>query len=109
MSNIIVSPKEVSFSYEVEGPLKGKTLKVALVLDKESTYVSRGENRKRTLENTNIVIQEVEHVIPKGAMGEARIKVPEWVDPSKQLSLIAYVQDENLNIYGVAQTDNITN
>lgn len=93
----------LSFLFSVDGDTEGKTLKAALVLDKETTYVSRGENRKRTLENSNIVIDEVDLVIPKVKSGEASIQIPDWVDPSTSLRLIAYIQDENLAVYGAAQ------
>ena len=89
-----------SIEFAVEGPIEGKTLKVALVLDKETTYVSRGENRSRTLVNHNIVLQEKELVIPSDKMGSVVFDLEEYTSEGQKLHIIGYIQSEDLTISG---------
>lgn len=90
----------VSFNFEVDGDRSNKALTAVLVLEEKTTYVQRGENRKRSLSNENIALKEIKISLQTNAKGRAQITVPEWVNSSDKLSLIVFVQDQNLDITG---------
>ena len=86
-------------NYTVSGDLKNKKLKLAIVLNKHITSVKRGENRNRTLTNSNIVLDEnsIElHLNKKGS-----ITLPKsYFKENKELKIIGFVQKSNLEITG---------
>ncbi len=90
---------QLEVNYEVKGDLADKKIVLALVLDKETTAVKRGENAQRSLSNSNIVILQKDQVLEKN-IGKINM------DLSKKYSnmrLIAFVQDEELTITGGSQ------
>ena len=87
---------QLEVTYEVKGELKDKKIVLALVLDKETTQVKRGENARRNLSNSNIVIQQKERSLQK-ASGSMNIDLP---TKNSKMRLIVFVQDELLNITG---------
>ena len=58
ISNIHKSKDVVKLNYKVNGSVKNKELRVALVIKERETAINRGENRNRVLKNSNIVIEE---------------------------------------------------
>lgn len=89
----------IDITYEVEGE-EFDRLTFVLVVDERITKVGRGENRNRTLKNTNIV---AERILTTEAKGAIKLKIPDWVQTEKdRLSVIAYVQNSNLKITGVS-------
>jgi hypothetical protein len=90
----------LNIAYKVDGDIDRKSLVFALVLDKETTYVKRGENARKSLTNSNIVIAQKEIPLQK-ENGEIRITPP---TKNKKIRLIAYLQDEKLNISAGTQT-----
>jgi len=91
---------DVCLTFKVDGETQGKTLKVAYLLENSVTHVKRGENSNRTLSNSNIVLQETELVLD--AENKASLKVPVKDFRDKKVSLISFVQTEQLEITGVA-------
>lgn len=87
-------------NYNIAGETLSKRITFALVLDKETTKVHRGENAHRTLTNSNIVIMQKEVTLKRSAQGEVSISISE---PDKKWRLIAFVQDKELNITGATQ------
>jgi hypothetical protein len=91
----------ISLDYIISGSLEHKKLRIALVIDERKTEVKRGENRNRTLSNTNIVVNEVEKPLYKNlSNGKATIKIPESITSKDQLSLIVLVENEDNDILG---------
>lgn len=87
---------QLQIAYEVSGKLSNKKIVFALVLDKKTTQVKRGENASKALSNSNIVIQQKEVSLEK-TTGKTNIELP----PNyTNMRLIAFIQDENLNITG---------
>ena len=97
LSEVSHTDEKVSFNYKVEGKVSGKKLKIALIIDKKNTQIKRGENGGRTLSNINIVVNEKELNLLDSS-GAGIIAIPELVDSKDRISLIAYIQDDNLNI-----------
>lgn len=93
----------VSFNYDVTGTTSGKSLSVILVLKEKTTQVKRGENRNRTLRNSNIVITE-QTLKLDNANSEGAIKIPDTISNSDELSLVVVIKDEDLNVSGASQT-----
>lgn len=87
---------QLQIEYEVNGKLSNKKIVLALVLDKETTQVERGENARKSLSNSNIVIQQKEVTLLK-TIGKTNIELPRnYTD----MHLIAFIQDDNMNITG---------
>ncbi len=101
-----VNKKEdvISFQYDVEGDLKGKSIRIVLVIKERTTKIGRGENRNRTLKNANIVVSE--KVMSLNASRENHsIAIPNLVNEQDDLKLIAIVENENLDIVGAKEID----
>lgn len=93
---------EVHFNYAVLGDIKNKDIRLVLVLDEKTTSVKRGENRNRTLKNSNIVVNEIYLPLLEGN-GSASIGIPNIVGTNDALTVMGIVQTENLEITGAAQ------
>ncbi len=102
LSNIKRDSGIFSFDYKVEGAIDKKTLRVVLVINERTTSIKRGENRNRTLKNTNIVVEEM-YLNLDSASGKASIVIPDMVTQSDDLSIVALIQTENLDITGGGQ------
>lgn len=90
----------ITINYQVDGDTFDR-LTFALVIAERITKIGRGENRNRTLKNTNIVANRV---LTKEHTGQVTISIPDWVEKEDQLSVIAYTQDNNLSITAISNT-----
>nr|WP_298927318.1 DUF1223 domain-containing protein [uncultured Allomuricauda sp.] len=97
------SHNSISFDYSIEGDLKDKLLRVVLVLDERTTSVKRGENRNRTLKNSNIVVAE-KYIPMATKKGTSSIAVPEIVSSKDKLTLMVLIETDDLDITGAAKT-----
>jgi len=95
---------QIAFDYAVVGYINDKTLRAVLVLDEKTTTVKRGENRNRTLKNSNIVVQE-KYIDLKGNSGSGTIQIPSWIDQNDKLQLMVLVENDNMDILGAAKMD----
>ena len=92
----------VSFEYKIQGTLENKGLRAVLVLDEKITVVKRGENRNRTLKNSNIVIAE--KYIPVDTFeGSTSIALSSKFQLEKDLKLIVLLENSNLDITAAAK------
>lgn len=104
ISNSKVKNGKVHFNYEVEGNIENKQLRFVLVINERTTEVKRGENRNRTIKNSNVVIAEIqEDIVSKS--GEGTLLIPELVKETDQLRVVALVETENLDIVAGAQME----
>lgn len=90
----------LEIKYEVTGEITHKKLVLAVVLDKETTQVRRGENARRKLSNSNVVVTQQEIDLQK-TNGKTSITIPKEYT---NMRLIAFVQDDELTITGGSQT-----
>ena len=97
ISNVKKNNNKVEFNYEVEGSISNKKLKVILVIDERTTYVKSGENRSRTLKNSNIVVNETQIALNDHS-GSGSIAIGNEVKSSDELSLVVLVEDNHLDI-----------
>ncbi|WP_420600887.1 DUF1223 domain-containing protein [Flagellimonas sp.] len=97
LKNISLSGSNISYDFKAEGSLEGKQLRAVLVLDERTTSVKRGENRNRTLKNSNIVIAE-NYALLQSSEGKATISVPTIVSKNEALTLMLLVEADNLDI-----------
>ncbi|TAI48536.1 DUF1223 domain-containing protein [Flagellimonas allohymeniacidonis] len=103
IANLDVQNKDLEFEYDVEGDLKGKQLRAVLVLDERTTSVKRGENRNRTLTNTNIVVAE-KYLPELQSNGKSNIEIPAIIGNNESFTLILIVESENLDITAAAKS-----
>jgi hypothetical protein len=103
LSKIDKDGQSVSFEYEIYGDLQNKEIRALLVLDQRQTEVRRGENRNRTLTNSNIVVAE-KLISPTGSKGKDVLLFPKIVKPNEKKYLIVLVQDSNYKITGAVKS-----
>lgn len=107
-NNIILSSKKdakgnLLVDYTISGDIDGKKLKLAVVLNKHTTQIKRGENRNRTLTNSNIVLDEI--VLELGNKKKGSLTIPSSLLKEKgEVSLIGFVQNDKLEITGANRT-----
>nr|WP_282597830.1 DUF1223 domain-containing protein [Croceivirga thetidis] len=101
IKNVGKKNNTISFNYELLGSVKDKDVRAVLVLNERITKVSRGENRNRTLKNTNIVVAEkyLSNINEKSGI----IKIPELVSENDELSLMIIIETSDLTITGAAK------
>ncbi|MEO6346712.1 MAG: DUF1223 domain-containing protein [Aquaticitalea sp.] len=102
ITNVNRKDKTISFDYKVDGTIDKKHLRMALVIDERTTSVSRGENKNRSLKNSNIVVQQSEITL-NATTGKGSIAIPELVNSSDKLSLISLVETSDLDVVGGTQ------
>lgn len=100
--NVVKSKDKIDFEFEIKGSTEKKKIRIVLVIEERITEINRGENRNRTLKNTNIVITESLSSIDK-ISGKSQIEVPDMVYAKDDLKLIVIVQDANADIHGTSQ------
>ncbi|MDH7446716.1 DUF1223 domain-containing protein [Aquimarina sp. 2201CG14-23] len=85
--------------------IKGKEfdrVTLALVVSERITEIGRGENRDRTLKNSNIVASRL---VKEDVTGTINLPIPDWVNSNDNLTLIAYTQDMSLKTTGATKVD----
>nr|WP_298998173.1 DUF1223 domain-containing protein [uncultured Allomuricauda sp.] len=103
LSNVSRSANSISFDYEIDGDISDKTLRAVLVLDERTTSVKRGENRNRTLKNSNIVVSESYNEL-KLSKGTGSISIPSLVRQNEGTTLMLLTENEALDITGATKT-----
>nr|WP_321235071.1 DUF1223 domain-containing protein [uncultured Psychroserpens sp.] len=104
LSSVNTSTTKVTFDYQIYGNIKNKSIRVALVLDERITEIARGENRNRTLKNSNIVIAESVLKL-EASKGVFEIAIPKLVNTDDDLKLITIIQTTDLDIVGACQVN----
>ncbi len=99
ISNIQNDSKTINFDFTIDGNMTNKQLRVVLVIDERTTSVSRGENKNKSLKNSNIVVSQWETDL-KSKNGKGTISIPDLLLPSDKLSLVLLVETSNYDIVG---------
>lgn len=100
-SDMIMKEKEIRVFYQVNGDVTDRQLVVNLVIDRRSTKIGKGENDGKTLDNVNIVVQDFALPLMK-TEGIVVINIPEIVKSSDKLSVVGFIQKENMEITGAS-------
>lgn len=100
--NVIKADDAISFNYTIDGPTSELLLHAVLVLDQRTTSVKRGENRNRTLTNSNIVVAEKYLLLPSKS-NSGHIGIPTVVNSEDDLTLILLTEKENMTITGAVK------
>ncbi len=103
ISNVKRENDKITYEYMVAGAIKNKNVRAVLVLDERITSVKRGENRNRTIKNSNIVIAETKSYI-KTPSGSAVIEIPKLVKSGDELHLILLVENVAKDLTAAAKT-----
>lgn len=102
ITNVKKTDGAIDFKYLVKGELKGKALRVVLVLNEKITSVKRGENRNRILKNSNIVVAEnYLQLNVESSLGS--IKIPSFVTNNEKTTLMLIVEDDTATITGASK------
>ncbi len=91
-----VEGSQGSFQYQLNRAPHGERLNIAVVERDVENYVSKGENRGKTLSHDNVV--RVFESITLKQNGKLNLNL-NGVNPEKS-SLILYIQDDNLKVLG---------
>ncbi|WP_300026526.1 thioredoxin family protein [uncultured Maribacter sp.] len=95
---------QIYFDYNIIGKTSAKTVRAVLLLKERNTQVNRGENRQKTLVNTNIVIAEKTIVInddnPFGSLA-----VPSLVKEGEEFVLMLIVENARGDILSAVKKD----
>lgn len=105
LSDVKKEDKTVSFNYSIQGDIKNKYLEAILVINDRTTKVKRGENRNRTLYNSNIAITEKVVSLTDKNSGALELTIPELVIKEDTLRLVLIIKDENLSVQGGTQIE----
>jgi len=103
LSNIEENDKKITFDYDIKGNGVGKNMRAILVLDERITEVKRGENRNRTLKNSNIVVAE-RSIVLEETKGRLAISIPGIVKPNEKIQLIVLVENATYDITGAVKS-----
>ncbi|NAS12337.1 DUF1223 domain-containing protein [Poritiphilus flavus] len=104
LSHINAEKRKVKLNYEVLGDTTDKMLRILLVLDERTTHIKRGENRNRTLTNSNIVVGE-QFAELTDSSGSITMPVPDLVKPGEKLELIVLVESDTYDITAAAKSE----
>ncbi len=102
LSNVNRSDGAITFDFNVLGNLENKVLRAVLVLDERTTSVKRGENRNRTLTNSNIVVAE--NYVDLKTSGSGKVTVPALVGKSDGMTLMLIAETENMDVTGATKS-----
>ena len=102
LSKITKTADKVKLNYAVTGNVTQKKIRFILVINERKTSIKRGENINRELLNTNIVINSIENEL-KDLSGIVTIDIPDVVESSDELTVIALVENDTLDIFGASQ------
>jgi hypothetical protein len=91
--------ENINISLKTESP--ADLLTVVLVIKERETKIPRGENRNRTLTNTNIVVAR--DVVSNAVAATFSLKVPDIVTEDDEVMLIAFAQDSSLRVSAAAK------
>nr|WP_299339565.1 DUF1223 domain-containing protein [Allomuricauda sp.] len=104
LNEVVEDGERVKFNYQIEGNLTGKQLRAVLVLDERTTLVKRGENRNRTLKNSNIVVAE-KYLTRPISEGSSFIEIPPILSKNESFSLMLISESQDLTITGAAKSE----
>lgn len=90
-----------NIDFTVTSESKVDLITVVLVIEHRETEILRGENRNRTLSNSNIVVSR--DVMSNTTGSAMSIPIPKLVKASDQLKLIAFSQDSDLKVLSAMQ------
>ncbi|SCY12827.1 Protein of unknown function [Nonlabens sp. Hel1_33_55] len=92
---IVKGSKSIDFTYSMDGAKKYDKAYALLLIDDETTAVAKGENARKKLRNTNVVIQRVE-LDKKASNGKQSFKVDVNNKTNYKVAIIA--QDKDLAV-----------
>lgn len=87
----------VAIDYKTDTTTAASELTFVVTINEKVTQVKRGENRNRTLKNTHIVVAE-QTLQRYASNGQIILQLPDWIQPTDQLSVVAYATKSNVGI-----------
>ncbi|SEK28640.1 Protein of unknown function [Aquimarina amphilecti] len=99
LTNIERDNDVIKIEYGVEGN-EFDQITFALVVSERITKIGRGENRNKTLKNTNIVASRL---VTSDLSKSITLLVPDWIGDRDELAIIAYTQNNKLITTGATK------
>ncbi|GAA3508269.1 DUF1223 domain-containing protein [Aquimarina addita] len=96
LTNVEKESTSIALEYLVKGDEFAR-LTLALVISERITKIGRGENRNKTLKNTNIVAARL---VETKKSGGVLLGIPDWMNDTDELSVIGYTQDTTMKVTG---------
>lgn len=103
LSDVKLANGKIQFAYKVFGGLDKWNLRAVLVLGERTTQVKNGENRDRTLVETNIVVAELQKPLGSG-QGTLLMDIPDLVNPKEKMELMVFVEDNSHDVMAAAKS-----
>lgn len=91
------SKNAIEFTYSLDQLDKFDNAHALLLIDEQTTSISKGENARKKLKNSNVVIQRIS--ISKKS-GKEKFTIPEGASKNYKVAIIA--QDKNFQMLGAA-------
>lgn len=102
ISETIKEENGFTISFNISGKVNNSILEAFIVLDEKTTNIKRGENRNRTIVNSNIVVARTVKSVNKNS-GSIHIKTPKIISKKDKLRLVLVLKDEDLYVQTAAQ------
>lgn len=102
ISETIKEENGITISFNINGKVNNSILEALIVLDEITTNVTRGENRNRTVVNSNIVVARTVGNINKNS-GNIHIKTPKIINQEDKLRLVLVLKNEELYVQTATQ------
>lgn len=89
--------KSIAINYQLVMVNSADELTFVIAINEKTTHVKRGENRNKTLKNTHIVVAE-HTIVQLMTNGQIVVQLPDWIEDSDELSVVAYATKANVGI-----------
>ena len=101
IQNLERTKDKIGFTYNFETK-EAKSITFVLLVDEKKTNVFRGENKNRSIINSNVVADKVDNAQKEGKIF---LTIPDWADTTDKLSIIAFLKDKDQIIIGGVKHD----
>ncbi|EDP96304.1 hypothetical protein KAOT1_02807 [Kordia algicida OT-1] len=96
--------KKIKFNYTINGSISNTKARVVLAIQERTTKVKRGENARRTLKNSHIVVAE-KYLTNVEASGNYTIDIPKIVTKNDKLSVYMILENTQKDILTAQKLD----
>lgn len=97
LSAIQQKGKDIVFTYNISGDLDNTNARVVLTIEERTTAVKRGENARRTLKNSNIVVEEL-YLGQVQKEGNYELRIPDIVQKDDKMNVLLILENKNKDI-----------
>lgn len=89
--------KSIKINYKIDGNIANTKARIVLAIKERTTNVKRGENARRTLKNSNIVVEEL-YLKQVAKEGNYELQIPEIVQKSDKIDVLLILENTKSDI-----------